>query len=245
MKEQVEKTRKFHRKQGFSIDKSLSDSKSFDRLSKYLKDSANCMLRTAKKMEDAMNQEHDPRFARTQLMIEELGETILGLANCDEVETLDGLSDLVFVTTGTAIAFGLPIAEGLDEVCKSNLTKSPRKKGDVRLRDKGPDYVPPDMKRVLSWSRGLDVRAQRTGCGENDSTSWTTVHVKRKYHKELQSWWVYISSGGVTGYESIEADRVKSHNIDGWCACAGTPGKWDKLFLPAVAMLEIQEWLEQ
>ncbi len=244
MKEQVEKTRKFMLKINDAVNKSLPELKENGRLSKYLRDTANVMLRVAKKMEDAMSNEQDPRFLRTQLMIEELGETILGLANCDEVETLDGLSDLTFVTTGTAIAFGLPIVEGFDEVCDSNLTKSPRKEDDVRLRDKGPDYVPPNMERVLSWYRGVDVLAELTNC-MTDNKVKMTVHVKRQYHKDLQSWWIYISSGGVTGYESMREKDVKTMNMDGWCACGGTKGKYDKLFLPGESMRKIREWLEQ
>jgi NTP pyrophosphatase (non-canonical NTP hydrolase) len=96
----------------------------------------------------------DTRLRRAQILVEELAETIEAMAHCDEVAFLDGLSDLMFVTIGTAISFGLPITEGLTEVCKSNLTKRPRKDGDIRLRDKGPDYVAPDMQKILLEHRG-------------------------------------------------------------------------------------------
>lgn len=244
MQEQVNKTRKFHRKHGFSLDKDLTSFKSDDNMTRYLKALAVELLTHAKDIEGMMPNEHDPRLARTQLMVEELGETILGLANCNEVETLDGLSDLVFVTIGTALAFGLPIVEGLDEVCDSNLTKDPRDKTDPRLRRKGPDYVPPNMARVISWHRGLDVRAERTSCVEGGQTYMTTIHIELDFHKELNSYWVHITKGGITGYESVEVSRVKEMT-DGWSACNGTKDKWDALFLPAESMKEIQEWLEQ
>ena len=154
MLEQVNKTRQFHRKQEFSINKDLKNyiTEEYESTSAYILEIAEDFLSRAILMEMKMK-DHDPRFARTQLMIEELGETILGLANCDEQETLDGLSDLAFVTIGTAIAFGLPIAEGLDEVCDSNLTKAKRSKDDPRLRDKGSDYKPPNLKRILDEHR--------------------------------------------------------------------------------------------
>jgi len=155
MLEQVNKTRQFHRKQGFSLDKKLKNyvTEEYEFTSGYLIGLAKDLLTIAAVMESLLNEKHDPRFARTQLMIEELGETILGLAHCDEQETLDGLSDLAFVTIGTAIAFGLPIAEGFDEVCDSNLTKAKRSKDDPRLRDKGSDYKPPNLKRILDEHR--------------------------------------------------------------------------------------------
>lgn len=151
MQEQVEKTRQFMMKHDLPLDRSLMSSKTNKRLSTYLRKTAECMIRTAKHMEKVLRTEHDPRFLRTQLMLEELGETLLGLANCDEVETLDGLSDLAFVTIGTALAFDLPIVTGLDEVCDSNLTK---KITDERVRDKGDDYVPPDMEQIMASHRG-------------------------------------------------------------------------------------------
>jgi len=153
---QFEKTKLFHCKQGFSIDKDLTALKEHPIMSEFLeKDVAKKLLELATAMEEMMKTCTDPRLARTQLMVEELGEAILGLANCDELETLDGLADLEFVTKGTAIAFGLPLPQAVDEVCASNLTKAPRKKDDIRLRDKGPNYVPPNLKRVLALHRGV------------------------------------------------------------------------------------------
>jgi hypothetical protein len=46
--------------------------------------------------------------------------------------------------------------------------------------------------------------------------------------------------GGVTGYESfyIKSKYTPLNKICGfgWCACAGTKGKYDKLFIPAEEM---------
>ncbi len=48
----------------------------------------------------------------------------------------------------------------------------------------------------------------------------------------------FLLMGGPTGYESFYIDEsVIECNIRfGWLACAGTKGKWDKLFIPAEEM---------
>jgi hypothetical protein len=95
---------------------------------------------------------------RAQLMVEELGETIEAMAKLDDVALVDGLSDLQFVTIGASEAFGLPTEAGLNEVCDSNLTKDPRSDADHRLRDKGPNYRPPNILRVLDeWYAHRDA----------------------------------------------------------------------------------------
>ncbi len=53
--------------------------------------------------------------------------------------------------------------------------------------------------------------------------------------------WLHIVSGGVTGYESFEykpetEDRMRK---DGWCACAGTDGRWNTLEIPAKSMARV------
>ena len=160
MKTQIQKVRSFHRKQKFPCDKDLTSYKDDEETTSYLNDIASEILTSATMMENRMKREdhYDLRIARAQLMIEELGEIILGLANCDEVLTLDGLGDLAFVTIGTAVSFGLPLSEGLEEVCESNLTKSPHKKDDSRVRDKGPDYRPPNLRKVMALHRGVKVK---------------------------------------------------------------------------------------
>lgn len=97
--------------------------------------------------------EYDPRLLRAHLMLEELAETIEGLAQRNELKVLDGLADLSYVTHGTAVTFGLPLDAAFDEVHRSNMTKGVRH-GDVRLRTKGEDYQPPDLQRVLDCHRG-------------------------------------------------------------------------------------------
>jgi hypothetical protein len=48
---------------------------------------------------------------------------------------------------------------------------------------------------------------------------------------------VRISEGGVTGYESFHISDVLRHEPQsGMYWCAGTPGRWDSLFMPQPAV---------
>lgn len=55
--------------------------------------------------------------------------------------------------------------------------------------------------------------------------------------------WLYLE-GGPTGYESIrlgdwEEKELLSGEKTGWSACAGTTGRWDKLFVPITEMRRV------
>lgn len=89
---------------------------------------------------------------RVALMLEELGELIQALAESDREGAMDGLADLAYVVTGTAVAYGVPLTEAFAEVHRSNMTKAVRTPQD-RLRDKGSEYRPPD------WSKLKGVQA--------------------------------------------------------------------------------------
>lgn len=246
MMTQIQKVRSFHHKQKFPCDKDLTSYENDKETNHYLDEVASELLLSATMMENRMKHEdhYNLRVARTQLMIEELGETILGLAHCDEILTLDGLSDLEFVTIGTAISFGLPLSEGLEEVCDSNLTKSPHEKDDSRIRGKGSNFRPPNLKKVMSLHRGVEVLAFRTDCCTNLKKE-TTVLVKKYFNDGLKNWWIRLKKGGVTGYESIEISKIPERLDEGWLACMGTSKLWDELFLPGDSMQEILTWLKE
>lgn len=93
----------------------------------------------------------DGRWLRAHLMVEEVGELCVAMAAGDVVEVLDGLADLEYVTVGSAEMFGLPLDEAFDEVHRSNMTKEkqPDDPSSARVRVKGPNYSPPDIKGVL------------------------------------------------------------------------------------------------
>jgi len=142
----------FHKKQGFPLDLKLAEQDLMFGEEDILSSSASNLLITATILERFMedNPGHGACVARAQIMIEELAETIEAMITKNEVSLLDGLADLQFVTLGTAITFGMPIEEAHLEVCRSNLTKDVRKlHQDPRLRDKGADYQPPNLKDLL------------------------------------------------------------------------------------------------
>lgn len=90
---------------------------------------------------------------RIDLIQEELNELQDAFNNNDQVEALDALCDLAVVVIGAAVAFGLPISEGFDEVMDSNMSKlgldgKPIKREDGKIL-KGPNYRPPDLAKVL------------------------------------------------------------------------------------------------
>jgi hypothetical protein len=57
----------------------------------------------------------------------------------------------------------------------------------------------------------------------------------------LQFDWIHIVKGGVTGYESFEAVQ-HSTAWNGWPACFGTKGVWDKLEISKEEMQKVKEW---
>lgn len=94
--------------------------------------------------------DEDGRYLRAHLMIEELGELIEAMAQGRLVDTLDGLADLCYVVFGTAVMFGLPLAEAFAEVHCSNMTKQRKADDPGRIRDKGETYRPPNIERLLT-----------------------------------------------------------------------------------------------
>jgi hypothetical protein len=52
-----------------------------------------------------------------------------------------------------------------------------------------------------------------------------------------------VTKGGVTGFESFlfvpNDGTLEEMSKTGWCACAGTPKSWDKLFIPPEEMKKV------
>lgn len=61
---------------------------------------------------------------RYKLINEEAIEVMNGIAVGDLVEIADGLADLLYVTFGTALTYGIPIETIFSEVHRSNMTKT-------------------------------------------------------------------------------------------------------------------------
>lgn len=86
---------------------------------------------------------------RIRLMYEELGETISAMIKSDNLADIaDGLADLLYVTFGTAVSYGIPIDEIFREVQRSNMSKS-TEKDEYGKTIKGPDWSPPNINKIL------------------------------------------------------------------------------------------------
>lgn len=87
---------------------------------------------------------------RLNLITEELGELINAIDMKDLVGVADALTDILYVTYGAGIAFGLDLDECFDEVHESNMSKLDEDGNPIYRADgkvlKGPFYRPPDLK---------------------------------------------------------------------------------------------------
>jgi len=89
---------------------------------------------------------------RERLMKEELGELLEAMYSDDIVEIADGIGDLLVVTYGTAVTYGVNADAVFSEVMQSNFSKF---EGGQVLMDgggkvlKGSAYRPPNISRVL------------------------------------------------------------------------------------------------
>jgi predicted HAD superfamily Cof-like phosphohydrolase len=66
-----------------------------------------------------------PAALRVRLMAEELGEVVEAIIRGDVVAYTDGLADLSYVTIGSAVQCGIPLAEAWTEVQRANISKFP------------------------------------------------------------------------------------------------------------------------
>lgn len=136
MRNYVESVKDFHEKYGFTVGKvQLADAR--------LLLVADQLTNIAK----AVRQDTDAAV-RAHLIVEEVAELLTAFTVGDSVATLDALADLLYVTLGTAVAFGLPIAEAFEEVHRSNMTKTVERDRPGHP-GKGRDYSPPDLASLL------------------------------------------------------------------------------------------------
>lgn len=143
--------KRFHEKNGFPVGVGFESVK-LD-VSDWMRITAANLLSMSERYESIAENTKDPRALRVALLTEELSETIYAMSDCDEVNTLDGLMDLLYVTIGTAVSLWPRseniVPEAFMRVANSNLTKEKRTEEDMRLRLKGDSYRPPDLKVVL------------------------------------------------------------------------------------------------
>lgn len=93
---------------------------------------------------------NDVRILRAELILEEAAEVLDAMADRAEVNLLDGIADLLYVTIGTAVAYDLPAGAAFDEVHASNMTKGGGAATHSGDRGKGPGFKPADLETVLN-----------------------------------------------------------------------------------------------
>jgi predicted HAD superfamily Cof-like phosphohydrolase len=89
-----------------------------------------------------------------ELIQEEGEELVVALQECDVVEELDAIIDLLVVIIGYGLSRGFPMVEAWDEVLRSNMAKIDPLTGTVLRREDGKILKPagwtaPDLDRVL------------------------------------------------------------------------------------------------
>lgn len=84
---------------------------------------------------------------RVEFIEEEARELREAVEAGDVVAAADALADLAYVVFGGALHFGIPLADVLAEVHRSNMTKMPA--GDGKAI-KGESYRPPNVAAVLA-----------------------------------------------------------------------------------------------
>jgi predicted HAD superfamily Cof-like phosphohydrolase len=94
------------------------------------------------------------KLLRSELILEECAEMLKGIEEGSLEEIADGAADLIYVVIGTCVSYGIPIERIFIEVHRSNMSKTAVKAVDGQKygtkTPKGPDYIPPDIKGILS-----------------------------------------------------------------------------------------------
>lgn len=91
---------------------------------------------------------------RAELIREEARETVEAIEAGDLVEAIDGLCDLLCVTYGAAVEFGIDLAPFWDEVHRTNMAKQGGRVRDDGKRLKPEGWEPPDIAGILRSAEG-------------------------------------------------------------------------------------------
>lgn len=107
-----------------------------------------CLIETKPKFPDNALME-----LRIGLIEEELEELRQAIKDKDIVEVADALTDLLYVTYGMGVSFGIDLDKCFVEVHDSNMSKLDADGKVIRREDgkvlKGPNFREPDLKKVL------------------------------------------------------------------------------------------------
>ena len=90
---------------------------------------------------------------RYNLIKEELDELKKAMDNKDLLEVADALTDILYVTYGAGIAFGIDLDKCFDQVQKSNMSKLGNDGKPIYNQAgkvmKGPNYFKPDLSKFV------------------------------------------------------------------------------------------------
>ena len=90
---------------------------------------------------------------RVNLIAEELEELRVAIKNKDLKETVDALTDILYVTYGAGHAFGVDLDKCFEEVQKSNMSKLDEDGKPIYNESgkvmKGPNYFKPNLLKFL------------------------------------------------------------------------------------------------
>lgn len=105
---------------------------------------------------------------RIKLVQEEASELVDAITRADLAGIAGELADLLYVTYGTALTFGIDLDMAVEEIHRSNMSKLDAE-GNPLIRDdgkviKGPSYEPPNLERVITRTKDtapVEARASR------------------------------------------------------------------------------------
>lgn len=88
---------------------------------------------------------------RSRIQGEETNELEEALLSQDIIKIADGIGDVIYVAVGTGVACGIDVTPILDEIHRSNMTKTaPKSRTGKAL--KGHFYSPPNLEAILQTS---------------------------------------------------------------------------------------------
>jgi predicted HAD superfamily Cof-like phosphohydrolase len=87
------------------------------------------------------------KMLRLRLIVEEAAELAIAMHKNDIIAVADAIADLLYVTIGAALAYGIPIQEVFDEVHRANMSKG--KLDEQQKGGKNVEYSPPDVEAIL------------------------------------------------------------------------------------------------
>jgi hypothetical protein len=99
-----------------------------------------------------------------------------------------------------------------------------------------------ERRRVDEGRSRVQVVAERTSCTSGAMKSVDVTLVVRPSSRGA----LYLHvEGGPTGYESMPYENLKTAvAAEGWAACNGTQGRWDRLFVPRASLKMALDFFE-